>query len=222
MSGLSAAEHSKADRMAGVPVARAGHLKRGIYLEYLTIGWNLLEGAVAIACGSFAGSVALIGFGFDSLIETSSGGILLWRLRAERSGQEIERLERRALRLVGTSFILLAAYVTFGSVRTLLARQKPEQSDIGIALATLSLIVMPVLARFKRKTAARLDSAALRADSRQSSICAYLSVILLGGLGLNTLFGWWWSDSLAALVMVPIIIKEGIDGLRGEVCVDCH
>jgi divalent metal cation (Fe/Co/Zn/Cd) transporter len=207
--------------MAGEAVARADHLKRGIYLEYLTIGWNLLEGVIAIACGSVAGSVALIGLGFDSLIETSSGGILLWRLRAERSGQEIERLERRALRLVGIGFILLAVYVTFGSVRTLLIQRKPEQSNIGIALAILSLVVMPVLAQFKRKAAARLDSAALLADSRQSSICAYLSAILLGGLGLNALLGWWWADSLAALVMIPIIIKEGIDGLRGEACAGC-
>jgi len=208
--------------MAGPAVARADHLKRGIYLEHLTIGWNLFEAAAAITCGSVAGSVALIGFGFDSLIETSSGGILLWRLRAERSGQEIETLERRALRLVGISFLLLAVYVTFASIRTLLIRQKPEQSDIGIALAILSVIVMPLLARLKRRTAAHLGSAALRADSRQSSICAYLSAILLGGLGLNALFGWWWADSLAAILMAPIIIKEGLEGLRGEVCVDCR
>lgn len=207
--------------MARSAVARADHLKKGIYLEYLTIGWNLLEGLIAIACGSVAGSVALLGFGFDSLIETSSGGILLWRLRAERSGEEIERLERRALKLVGMSFLLLSGYVTFGSVRTLLVRQKPEQSNIGIALAILSVIVMPLLARLKRSTAVHLGSAALRADSRQSSICAYLSVILLFGLGLNALFGWWWADSLAALVMVPIIVKEGIDGLRGEACAGC-
>ncbi len=208
--------------MAKESATRSDHLERGIYLEYLTISWNLLEGAIAIAAGSFAGSVALIGFGFDSLIETSSGAILLWRLRAERSGHEIERVERRALRLVGISFMALAAYVTFGSVRTLLIRREPERSDIGIALAILSLIVMPVLARLKRKTAASLGSGALRADSRQTSICAYLSAILLCGLGLNALFGWWWADSLAAVLMVPIILKEGLEALRGEVCADCR
>lgn len=208
--------------MAKESATRSDYLERGIYLEYLTISWNLLEGAIAIAAGSFAGSVALIGFGFDSLIETSSGAILLWRLRAERSGHEIERVERRALRLVGISFMVLAAYVTFGSVRNLLIRREPERSDIGIALAILSLIVMPVLARLKRKTAASLDSGALRADSRQTSICAYLSAILLCGLGLNAVFGWWWADSLAAVLMVPIILKEGLEALRGEVCADCR
>lgn len=208
--------------MAKESATRSDYLERGIYLEYLTISWNLLEGAIAIAAGSFAGSVALIGFGFDSLIETSSGAILLWRLRAERSGHEIERVERRALRLVGISFMALAAYVTFGSVRNLLIRREPERSDIGIALAILSLIVMPVLARLKRKTAASLDSGALRADSRQTSICAYLSAILLCWLGLNAVFGWWWADSLAAVLMVPIILKEGLEALRGEVCADCR
>jgi divalent metal cation (Fe/Co/Zn/Cd) transporter len=208
--------------MATEAVTRSGHLKRGIHLECLTIVWNLLEGTIAIVSGAVAGSIALVGFGVDSLIETFSGAILLWRFRAERSGQRIEILERRALRLVGMSFLLLAAYVAFDSAKTLLTRGEPRRSVIGIAVAILSLIVMPALARLKRKTAAHLGSAALHADSRQSSICAYLSAILLGGLGLNVLFGWWWADPVAALVMVPILIKEGLEGLRGKTCADCH
>jgi divalent metal cation (Fe/Co/Zn/Cd) transporter len=207
--------------MASDAVTRNVHLERGIHLEYLTIAWNLLEGAIAIGSGVVAGSIALVGFGADSLIETFSGAILLWRLRAERSGQRIEVIERKALRLVGVSFLLLAAYIAFDSAKTLWTREEPRTSVIGIAVAILSLIVMPVLAWFKRKTAVQLGSTALHADSRQSSLCAYLSAILLGGLLLNALFGWWWADPIAALVMIPILINEGIEGLRGQTCADC-
>jgi divalent metal cation (Fe/Co/Zn/Cd) transporter len=203
-------------------VTREQHVTRGIHLEYLTIGWNILEGLVAITAGALASSIALVGFGVDSLIETSSGFILLWRLKAERAGKHIETLERRALKLVGVSFLLLAAYVGIDAAHSLWTREHPERTLVGIGMAVLSLIVMPALAKAKRKAAKSLDSAALRADSRQTSICAYLSAILLGGLGLNALFGWWWADPLAALVMVPIIVNEGIEALRGEHCSDCH
>jgi divalent metal cation (Fe/Co/Zn/Cd) transporter len=193
---------------------RAENLRRGRRLEYLTIGWNSLEAVIAIGAGLFAGSVALVGFGFDSVIEVSSGIILLWRL----SGND-ER-EKIALRLVGVSFLALAAYVAFDAVKSLWFRELPEESYIGIALAALSLIVMPILARAKRRVAANLNSRALEADSRQTDICAYLSAILLAGLGLNALLGWWWADPFAALLMIPIIAKEGISALRGEVCCD--
>ena len=200
---------------------RAG-IGRGIQLEWFTVGWNVLEGIVAIGSGAFAGSVALVGFGIDSGLESASGGVLLWRLHAERNGRDAEAVERRALKLVGASFLLLAAYVAFGAARTLLLRERPERSVVGIALATLSLIVMPLLARAKRRAAAKLSSRALHADSRQTSICAYLSAILLGGLLLNALLGWWWADPVAALAMVPIIVNEGREALRGEACTDCH
>ncbi len=194
---------------------------RGIRLEYLTVAWNVLEGAVAILSGFFAGSVALVGFGVDSAIESGSGAILLWRLGAERRGSSIEIVERKALTLVGISFMLLVAYVTFEAVSTLLSRERPHRSVVGITLSVLSLIVMPLLARAKRRTAAQLNSAALHADSRQTSICAYLSAILLGGLLLNATLGWWWADPLAALVMVPIVFREGLDALKGSSCSDC-
>jgi divalent metal cation (Fe/Co/Zn/Cd) transporter len=202
--------------------ARAGWQRRGRNLEYLTIGWNSLEAVAAIGAGLFAGSIALVGFGVDSIIETSSGAVLLWRLR---DGKDDEARERIALRLVGVSFLLLAAYVGFDAAKSLVTREPPEASYIGIAIAALSLVVMPLLARAKRKVAAGLNSRALQADSRQTDICAYLSAILLGGLLLNALFGWWWADPIAALVMVPIIAKEGVETLRGETCCDegaCH
>ncbi len=191
---------------------------RGRRLEYFTILWNCLESIVAIGSGLMAGSIALVGFGVDSVIESLSGLALLWRLR---DGEQGEQRERTALKIVGVSFLLLASYVAFDAVKSLFRRQPPETSYIGIALALLSLVVMPLLAGKKRQVAARLNSRALQADSRQTDLCAYLSAILLGGLLLNALFGWWWADPVAALVMVPIIGKEGLEALRGETCSDC-
>ncbi len=208
--------------MASDTLTRQAAVGRGIALEHLTVGWNILEGIVAILSGALAGSVALMGFGIDSGIESASGGILLWRLYSERCGQDTEAVERRALNLVGVSFILLAAYVAFDAAKTLISHERPGRSIIGILLSVLSLIVMPLLARAKRRTAAQLNSRALHADSRQTSICAYLSAILLGGLLLNALLGWWWADPIAALVMVPIIVNEGREALHGEPCDDCH
>jgi divalent metal cation (Fe/Co/Zn/Cd) transporter len=205
---------------------RATGLRRGIHLEYLTIGWNVLECAVAVIAGVLAGSVALIGFGVDSAIESVSGAVLLWRLQVERLAPEdrtrAEHVERRALRLVGISFFLLAVYIGVDALHTLLTREPPKTSLPGLVLAVLSLIVMPLLARAKRHTAAHLNSAALHADSRQTSLCAYLSAILLGGLLLNATLGWWWADPVAALAMAPIIVGEGRQAYRSEACVDCH
>ncbi|HZQ69111.1 MAG TPA: cation transporter [Terriglobales bacterium] len=208
--------------MATEALPRTVALQRGIQLEYLTVGWNLVEGLVSVIAGAIAGSVALVGFGVDSWIETSSGAILLWRLHSERTGGHAEALERKALRLVGFSFVLLAGYVAWDAVVSLLKREAPERSIAGVTIAVLSLIVMPLLARAKRRAARALSSAALQADSRQTSLCAYLSAILLSGLLLNSLAGWWWADPVAALVMVPIIGKEGFDALRGKACADCH
>jgi divalent metal cation (Fe/Co/Zn/Cd) transporter len=208
--------------MPSVASLRTQQLQRGILLEYLTIGWNIVEGIVAVASGTLSGSIALVGFGVDSFIETSSGVILLWRLRAEHRGTNAERVERIALRLVGVSFMVLAAYVAFDSAKTLIHGEAPERSILGIAIAVASLIVMPWLASEKRKTAGNLSSAALRADSRQTSLCAYLSFILLAGLLLNALLGWWWADPIAGLCMVPIIINEGREALHGKTCSDCQ
>jgi divalent metal cation (Fe/Co/Zn/Cd) transporter len=208
--------------MATDALTRQQHVRRGIALEYFTIGWNVLECLIAVAAGFIAGSIALVGFGVDSAIESVSGAVLLWRLHAERRGRHVETIERTALKVVGGSFFLLAAYVAYDSAVTLIQREKPDRSFIGIGLAIVSLIVMPLLARAKRKAAANLNSAALQADSRQTSLCAYLSAILVGGLVLNATVGWWWADPVAALLMVPIIANEGKETIKGEGGPDCH
>lgn len=202
---------------------RAVVVRRGLRLEYLTIAWNSLEAVIAVFFGIIAGSIALVGFGLDSVIEVSSGTVLLWRLRADRHDERREHAERVALKLVGASFLALAAYVAVDAAKTLWLRESPEKSIVGIALAVVSLIVMPLLARAKRRVAADLSSRAMHADSRQTDLCAYLSAILLGGLVLNALLGWWWADPAAGIIMTPIIAFEGIKALRGEPCADaCH
>ncbi len=195
-------------------------VQSGVKLEYFTVGWNLLEAVVALVSGVAASSIALIGFGLDSLIEMSSGGVLLWRLRSDHDDQRREGMERRALKLVGASLLTLAAYVLGESTMSLVRREVPERSLPGIALAIASLVAMPLLARAKRKVASEIASSALHADSKQTDICAYLSAILLLGLLLNAALGWWWADPLAGLLMVPLIAYEGIQALRGKTCCD--
>ncbi|MDQ3667398.1 MAG: cation transporter [Acidobacteriota bacterium] len=199
---------------------REAALRRGRYLEYFTIGYNSLEGLIAVVAGLVANSIALVGFGFDSLIEVTSGTVLLWRLNADVDEARRERVEAISLRIVGACFVLLAVYVSYDSVKSLIRREAPEESLIGIVLAAVSLIIMPLLVRAKRRVARAINSGALMADSKQTELCTYLSAILLAGLLLNVLVGWWWADPVAALIMVPIIVKEGIEALRGETCCD--
>ena len=210
---------------SALALERAHAVQRGRQLEYFTILWNSLEALIALVAGFFAGSVALVGFGFDSLIEVTSGGTLLWRLHFGEAEARRERSERVALRIVGLSFLGLGAYVGYESVVTLLTQEAPERSIPGIVLAAISLIVMPILARAKRRVASTIQSAAMRADARQTEFCTYLSAILLGGLLLNAVLGWWWADPVAGLIMVPIIAKEGLEGLQGKTCCGgdaCH
>lgn len=191
-------------------------LRRGLRLEYFTIGWNSLEAVIAIGAGVLASSIALVGFGLDSVVEVSSGAILLWRLRAEMGGsgpETAERVERRALLFVGVSFFALAAYVVYESGKKLWLRERPEESLVGLALALLSLIVMPTLAYAKLGVAKRLGSRALAADAMETAVCSYLSFALLLGLGLNALLGWWWADPVAALLMLPLILHEGVEAV---------
>lgn len=196
-------------------LSEAASIVAGRRVEYLSLAWTSLEAGAGIIAGLGAASIALIGFGADSVIEIASSAILLWRLNDSESGRA---REKTALKLVGVCFFLLAVYVLGESIRSLLIREAPRVSYFGIGFSVLCLVVMPLLARAKRRIAARLKSRALDADSRQSSICAYLAAILLGGLLLNALFGWWWADPLAALAMCPIIAKEGLQALRGESC----
>ncbi|HKW25303.1 MAG TPA: cation transporter [Terriglobales bacterium] len=194
--------------------------RRGRRVEYLTVAWNSAEGIAALIAGFLAGSIALVGFGLDSVIEISSGVVLLWRLRAEGDAERREHAEHRAQRLVGICFLSLAAYVAYDSVKGLVRHEAPGESIFGIAVAIAALIAMPLLARAKRQVARQLNSGAMHADSRQSDFCAYLSAILLAGLLLNALLGWWWADPVAALVMVPLIAREGVEGLRAKRCCD--
>jgi divalent metal cation (Fe/Co/Zn/Cd) transporter len=192
------------------PETRSRWLRHALLLEYFTLTWNLIEAIVGMVAGVMAGSVALVGFALDSLVESSSAGILIWRLRAEdRGGRTAEDVEGRAIRLVAVAFFALAGYVGIRSLLDLLARSRPEQSPIGIGLAIVSLIVMPLLAWRKNRIARELDSRALQADSTQTSICTYLSAFLLIGLVTNALFGWWWADPVAGLGIAAFAVKEG-------------
>jgi divalent metal cation (Fe/Co/Zn/Cd) transporter len=206
--------------MQAEEIHRTSFIKRGVNLEYFTIAYNSLEGLIAIAAGLLAGSIALVGFGFDSVIEVTSGAALLWRLHTDGDEEWREQAEAFTLRIVGVCFLVLALYVGYEAVSSLVYRESPARSVPGILLALASLIVMPLLARAKRRVAQGIDSEALRADAKQTEFCTYLSAILLGGLLLNALLGWWWADPLAALVMVPIIAKEGVEALRGDACGD--
>lgn len=204
-------------------ILRAANVRTGRNLEFLTIGWNILEAVIAVGAGLVAGSTAMVGFGLDSVIEVTSGLALVWRLSLDADMQRRERVEARTLKVVGITFFALAAYVAYESISTLWNHEAASPSFVGIILAVLSLTVMPLLAKAKRRVAAQIGSRALKADSRQTDICAYLSAILLGGLLLNALFGIWWADPVAALIMVPIIAKEGRDAVKGEACCDsCH
>lgn len=204
--------------MVEVVLNRQAFARRGRQLEYFTIAWNTLEGLVAVISGTMAGSVSLVGFGIDSFIEVTSGSTLLWRMSVDADEEKRERNEKLSLRIVGACFLALAVYVAYESGSDLLSGKQPEHSIPGIALACVSLIVMPLLSRAKKKVGNSLSSAAMHADAKQTDFCVYLSAILLAGLLLNAGLGWWWADPLAALVMVPIIAKEGIDGMKATSC----
>jgi cation diffusion facilitator family transporter len=195
-------------------------VRRGLRLEYLTVGWNIFEGLIAVVAGLLSGSVALVAFGIDSFVEIISGLALIWRLRAEDVGgldeSALERAERRAELLVGVAFMILAVYVAIESVRTLAAAEAPEASFVGIILTTVSIAVMLWLARAKRETGEALGSRALIADSKQTRACWYLSAVTLAGLTLNALLGWWWADPVAALAISVLLVREGWEALRGE------
>lgn len=194
---------------AAPPFARTTVLRRGLRLEYFTIGWNLLEAVVGLAAGLAAGSVALVGFALDSVVEASSGAVLAWRLRAETRGANPEQVELRAVRLLAVAFFALALYVGSRAVLGFATGARPDESPPGILLALVSLVVMPVLARRKLSVARQLDSRSLGADSIQTMLCMYLSAILLAGLAANSLLGWWWADPAAALGIAGLAFREG-------------
>ena len=202
---------------------RAALVRRGLRLSYATLGYNLLEAAAALAAGAATGSVSLLGFGMDSAVEVTASLAVQWRLRADADAARRARAERHSHRVVGGCFLVLAAWVAAEAAKALWTREGPVRSVPGVVVLTLSVVVMPVLARAKRRVAAALDSGALAAEATQTALCAYLSAIALVGVALNAICGWWWTDPLAALVMTPIIAKEGWEGVRGQpACADCH
>ena len=207
---------------APCPSARESAVRRGQWLTWATLAYNSLEGLLSVVAAALAGSVALLGFGIDSFIEVAASLAAMWRLRADRDLARRGQAELWTLRVIGVCFLLLAAYIGLDAAIALLRRAEPQESRLGIGIAAASLLVMPLLARRKRRVATRLASKALRAEARQTDICAYLSLILLVGLALNAAVGWWWADPVAALVMVPLIGWEGIGGLRGQpACDEC-
>jgi divalent metal cation (Fe/Co/Zn/Cd) transporter len=192
--------------------------RKALFLSWFTVGYNLLEGVLSIIAGAIAGSVALVGFGLDSFVESLSGGIMIWRLRKGDTFtmEEEERKEHRALTLIGWTFFLFAAYVFFESGEKLILREAPEPSLFGIAIAAVSSMVMPVLYVQKLRTGIALGLRSLIADSKETLACVYLSLSLITGLGLNYLFGWWWADPVTGILIAFFLIREGREALGEE------
>jgi len=196
--------------------SRVAVLISGKRLEYFTIIWHLLEGIISLIAGIAAGSLSLVGFGVDSLIELISGVAVLWRMSVDHKVGQRERNEMLTLKLIGWSFIALAAYLIFESTVSFIKWRAPERSPFGVAIAVLSLVIMPLLSHAKRRIGARLHSSAMYADARQADFCAYLAAILLAGLLLNYWFHWWWADPLGAIAMALIIGNEGVNASTGQ------
>lgn len=213
---------------AGAPTIAEGTwsarwFRIALWLVVITMAYNVMEAVIALWIGVESDSIALVGFGLDSVIETIAAGLLLWRLGVEAGGADretVERTEHRVHQFVGVTFVLLAVYVTVQAASTLWKLEPPRESVIGIALAVASLVVMPLVSWGKLRAAREIGSAALRAEAKETLACSYLSFTLLLGLTANALAGWWWADPVAALVMVPWLVKEGREGLRGEACRD--
>jgi divalent metal cation (Fe/Co/Zn/Cd) transporter len=200
---------------AAAPPA-ADLVRRARALAWLGVGWHVVEATIAVAAGLAASSIALVGFGADSLIESVAGLIVVWRFAAARTSSP--DAERRAQRLIAISFYVLAAYVAVEAVRSLAGGDEPATSWVGIALAAFTAVTMPPLARAKARVGTRLDSCATKSEGRQNMLCAYLSLGLLVGLGANALLGWWWADPATALAIAAVAVREGRDAWRGEDC----
>lgn len=197
--------------------------KKALLLSYFTVGYNILEGLVSVAAGLNAGSIALIGFGLDSFIESFSGGVMIWRFRHLDilSDKEEERIEKKAITLVGYSFFILSAYILFESAKKLLTREIPDPSLLGIIIAIVSLITMPLLFYLKFRTGKEVNSRSLVADSKQTLACSLLSVALLLGLGLNYLFGLWQADTAVGFIIVIFLVREGYEALKEKKLCSC-
>jgi divalent metal cation (Fe/Co/Zn/Cd) transporter len=210
-------------RPAAQPALTRDWMQIGLWLVAATMGYNIAEGAIALWAGAHAGSIALVGFGLDSAIECAAATTLFWRLTIEWQGAQpdaVERSEQRVHRFVGATFVALALYVLGQAAWSLWSCEAPEESLVGIILAAVSLVIMPLVSWGKLHAAKVIHSAALRAEAKETLACSYLSLTLLLGLVVNAATGWWWADPIAALLMVPWLIKEGMEGLWGEPCCD--
>jgi divalent metal cation (Fe/Co/Zn/Cd) transporter len=190
-----------------------------MWLAVATVAYNLVEAGVALYAGVQAGSIALVGFGLDSMIELTAAAVVLWRLRLEARGAEVERVqivEAAVSRFVGVTLIALAAYVVIQAVWILWTREAPQESWLGVALAVLSLLIMPLLGIGKLRAADEIGSRALRQEAKETFACAFLSFALLLGLGANAIAGWWWADPAAALLMVPWLVREGLEAFESD------
>jgi divalent metal cation (Fe/Co/Zn/Cd) transporter len=195
---------------------RQAFIRRGLWLNYFTIAYNALEAIASLAAGVAAGSIALLGFGVDSVIELAASGAAQWRLRSDLDSVRRAGIEHTTRRTIGVCFLALAAYIGYESLTALWRHEQPAKSVAGIVILAASVIVMPMLARAKRRVALAMGSRALTSEARQTSLCAYLSAIALVGIALNALFGWWWADPVAALAMLPIVAREGVEGFAAE------
>ncbi len=225
MQRCATAATFKSTGTAGLVLERVSHEEdpaRALGLEYLTVSWNLIEGVVAVSAAAMAGSVALLGFGIDSFVECASALVMIWRLRGDRAesmtASAMEALEHRARKLVAASLFLLAAYVGVDAVLTLVHGDRPEFSVVGAALLAISGAVMRLLAAEKRKVARELGSEAMEADAFQTTACWWLSMTALVGLALNGMFGLWWADPAAALIIAVLIAREGRESWKGRAC----
>lgn len=191
--------------------------RRAVRLERFLVAYNLVEGAVAVTAGLIAGSVALVGFGFDSAVEVIAAGAVLWRLRTagvEAGEEEHTRAEQRTLLVVAATFVLLAIYIGVEATASLISAERPEDSLVGLGLSVASLIVMPSIALAQQRAGHQMGSDAMVADAAETWVCTYLSFALLAGVGLNLALGWWWADPVAALAMLPIVAWQAVDAYR--------
>ena len=198
---------------------------RALRLEYFTVGWNLVEAVLAIVAAGAASSVALLGFGLDSVVESLSAAVLIWRLRAEQrrvDGERLEAVERRARKLVGVSLFVLAVVVVLDSARALWIRERPQPTALGVAVLIAAFVVMGLLAAAKRRAAKSISSRALLSDAFQTTTCMWLSATALVGIAANALFSWWWADPIAAVALTWFIVAEGREAWRGDDCCDDH
>lgn len=210
----------RAEPGGGDAAGTARHTRAALLLQYLTIGYNVVEGVVCVALGAATGGLAILAFGLDSFVEVLASLVMVRRLRFRGSPAEVERAELRARRGVGVTFFILGGYVLFEAVRDLAEREPPEQSILVLVIAAFSAVAMPLLGRLKRRLATRMRMSSLASEAAQTTICGWLSLILLLAVGAHHLTDWWWVDAVGALAMLPIIIYEGVGSFRGKAC-DC-